>query len=256
MRQIIAIAKKEYRGFLISPGYFIVGGIFFLVLSVTYMVFLMNFHQSSTRGGFNPNMQMNLHDTVFSPLIWVTVLMFMFIIPMLASRLISEEKRQNSFELLMTSPLSTTQIIIGKYIGAISAIKIIILITLIYPLSTLLFSVDLQWGKLFSSYFGLILLSSVFTAITLFCSSFTESVILSSITGVIGNFFSLWVISWIGMFIQNEVIKKLIEHISLTEHLVRFNSGSFETSGVVFLLSVVCLFCFLSIKVLDSVKSG
>ena len=258
MRQIIAIARKEYRGFLKSPGYFIVGGIFFLVLSMAYMIFLSNFHRSLSRGNFNPmaGVEINIHDSVFLPLVWCSILLFMFIVPMLGSKLLAEERKLNTFELIMTSPVTSFQIILGKYIGAMSAIKLMVLITLIYPLSTLLFSIDLQWGKLFSAYVGLILLSGVFTAIALFCSSFTESVIWSAISGVIGNFFSLWVISWIGMFVQNAQAKEVIDYISLTKHIVLFNSGSFEISSLVFLISVICMFCFLSVQVLESSKGG
>ena len=119
-----------------------------------------------------------------------------------------------------------------------------------------MFGVDIEWGKLLSAYFGLLLLSAVFTSVSLFCSSFTESVVWSAISGVIANFFSLWVISWIGMFVQNSDVKEVVEYLSLTKHIVLFNGGSFETSSLIFFASVICTFCFLSINVLQSSRGG
>lgn len=259
MRQIIAIAKKEFRGYLLSPGYLIVGGIFFFVLSLTYFIFLSNFHRSISGGNMNPmamNQQVNIHDAVFLPLIWCIIFLFMFIIPMFGARLLAEERKLNTFELLMTSPITSLQIIVGKFLGAFNAIKLIVLASLIYPLSTLFFGVDIEWGRLISAYFGLLLLSGAFTSIALFCSSFTESVIWSAIAGLIANFFSLWVISWIGMFVENASVKGMAEYLSLTEHIVLFNGGSFETSSIIFFLSVICTFCFLSISVMESSRQG
>lgn len=259
MRQIIAIARKEFRGYLKSPGYLIVGGIFFLVLSLTYFIFLSNFHRSISSGNMNPmamNQQVNIHDAVFLPLIWCIIFLFMFIVPMFGSRLLAEERKLNTFELLMTSPITSFQIITGKFLGAFNAVKLVVLVSLIYPLSTLLFGVDIEWGKLISAYFGLLLLSGVFTSIALFCSSFTESVVWAAISGVIANFFSLWVLSWIGMFVQNANVKEVAEYLSPTKHIVLFNGGSFETSSIIFFLSAICTFCFLSISVMESSRGG
>ena len=165
-------------------------------------------------------------------------------------RLLAEEKKMKTFDLLLTSPITSVQIALGKFLGGFLSSMMLIAISFIYPLATAAIT-TFQWPPLLSAYLGLILVISIYVAIGLFASALTESIVLSV---VLAWLFSLMLFFLgQGAFNNNDPLwSAVFEHLSLAEHFYGFILGSLKTKSIVFLVSVVALFVFLVERVVES----
>lgn len=253
MTGIMTIAKRDFKSYFSGPTFYIVAFLFCAFLSVGYYVLLTQFAQSSLQ--YMKQMQgrgegLNLHSQVMVGHISYVHLVLFFFIPFLTVRLFAEEKKHRSFDLLMTSPVSSTEIIIGKFMAGMGATLVLILLSLFYPVATSLFS-EIQWGPLASAYLGLFLLVSAYVAVGLFCSSLTDSVIVAGITSIVFSLM-LWFVAWGSAMAENPTAQTILNHMAVTYHFSNLVKGSVETSGIIFHLSVVTLYCFLTQRVVES----
>ena len=250
---ICVICKKEFKSFIFSPGYFITLGVFFGMICYIYLLSFSGFINTIQRGPVNPfgGGSVNFHNSVISQYVGFISFLFIFITPVIIARVISEDKKLYSFDLLMTSPLSSASIIAGKFFGGLLAIWFIILITMLYPLSSALF-VDIQWSKFLSAYLGVFLVSGIYTSVALFCSSFTNSFPVAIISGFILNICFLIVSSFSNFDVDNAMFTDVLEHISLNQHINNFIAGNLQLSSIVFCITVISFFCFLSERIIES----
>ncbi len=246
MRAIFTIAGKDLKNLLKSPIFYVIGGLCAVIWSNSYIRVLLKFVETSMLQG--PQSGMNLQRDVFTPHISLVNLLLIFVIPALTMRLLAEEKRQRTYDLLLTSPITSTQIVLGKFLAGVAAVAILILISLLYPLVT--FGVaNFPLLPLFSAYFGLLLVATCYVAVGIFASSLTESVVLSVIMALIFNIM-LW---FIGQGAEGgEGVNKILEHLAIAQHFFNFIMGSIKLKSLVFFLSVVGLFVFLTQRVVES----
>lgn len=255
MKPVFIIFWKELKGHLTSPGYYIITAIYVGLMSWLYSLGLRNFTQMSVQqmammrgqGG-----QMNLHQYVIQPHIQYVNLAFLFFIPILTTKYFAEEKRAHTFDLLLTSPITATQIVAGKMLAAVVATWILAVVSLLYPIITSNFA-EFQWGLFFSSYVGLFLVAAVYASIGVFSSSLTESTIVAGIVGFI-LCLSSWFVSWGGMVSENQVLQKVFNQVSLANHFSQLLQGSAEIVSFAFFLSVIFFFGFLTQRVVESTR--
>ena len=157
-----------------------------------------------------------------------------------------------TFDLLLTSPITSLEIVIGKYLAALTVGWGLSLLSLVYPLSLIKFT-ELQWGVMASSYVGLLLIVAMYVAIGVFASSLTQSVLLSGFIAIILSL-GIWFVAWTSVILENPTLTAIFEHLSVAQHFGDFLKGSFQLAGVVFCLSVVALFCFLTERVVESAR--
>lgn len=246
-RQTALIAGKDFRYLILSPLFFAWTGISFIFLSYTFPRDLFRFAMSYTMPAFGQGAQgRNIHFDVFVAHISYINLIFLFAIPVLGMKLLAEEKRNRTFDLLMTSPLSSMQMVLGKYLSLLAVLAVFLLFSLIYPLSTSFFT-GIPFGPLFSSYTGLFLLASVYSAVCLFASSLSHSLFLSAFIGMILNI-SLWFISQQGQNFSSPLLTGIMDYLSLSQHLTNFIKGSFVLNSFVFFFALILFFLFLVFK--------
>ena len=149
----------------------------------------------------------------------------------------------------MTVPLSSLQIVLGKYLALILTLIFFLIVTMLYPLSTIFFT-KIPTGPFLTSWLGLFFVTATYAAAGLFASSLTASVMFSMIMGVIFNI-SLLLISHGKEFSDNPIFQNVMEYISLSEHFVNFINGSFAISSLVFFFSCIVFFLFLVYKVIE-----
>ncbi len=250
---IYVICKKELKSFIFSPGYLITLGVFFGMICYIYLLSFSGFINAVQRGPVNPfgGGSVNFHNSVISQYVGFISFLFIFITPVIIARVISEDKKLYSFDLLMTSPLSSASIIVGKFFGGLMAVWLIILITMVYPLSANLF-VDIQWSKFLSAYLGLFLVSGIYTSAALFCSSFTNSFPVAIISGFILNITFLIVSSFSNFYTDNRMLMDALEHVSLNQHINNFIAGNLQLSSLVFCTTIIVFFCFLGERIIES----
>ena len=255
MDKIFSIFKKEFKGFFFNPNFWIVCGLMTVIMSWVYPISLNVFVQTLQNHVYQMNMpkqQLNVHYAVFLRHLSYLNLMLILIVPALTMRLFAEEKKMRTMDLLLTSPVSSAQIVIGKYLSVMGALFLIMLIAFLYPVATSVFT-KVSWGPLVVAFLGIFLVASVYAAMDLFCSSLTESAIVSYVMAVIFNV-AVWFIGIGAEVVDGSVGRQIFEHISLNNHLAQMVEGTIRTNSLVFFASLIGLFAFLSERVVESAR--
>jgi ABC-2 type transport system permease protein len=251
MSGMLTIAWRDFKAYFSGATFYFVTGLFSFFLGVGYYVLLRTFAERSAqyqRQGQSSGL--NLHSEVIVGHISYVHLVLFFFIPFLTVRLFAEEKRVRSFDLLMTSPVTSTQIALGKFLAGLSATLLLVMVSFYFPLVTAPFA-QVQWGPLLSAYLGLTLLVTVYVAVGVFCSSLTDSVIIAGITSIIFSLM-LWFVAWGSSMAESPFAQAVLNHMAVTHHFANLAKGSIEFSGILFHLSVVALYCFLTQRVVES----
>jgi gliding motility-associated transport system permease protein len=252
MRNTLAIAQKELRSYFVSPIGYIVLGVFALLYGWFYVTMLSYFvrqsMQMSQLGGASPE-GMNINQMMLRPLLQNVTILILFLMPMVTMRSYAEEKRSGTMELLLTSPLTDMQIILGKFLGALSLWAAALAISAIH-IAILFIYGSPEWKPIITAYLGLVLMGGCFISVGLLISSFTSNQIVAGI-GTFGVFLMLWVINWIGSF-TNPTVDKITQYLSIVDHFDDFAKGIVDTSHLIYYISFISFGLFLTAKSVDS----
>ena len=252
MSNIIAIAQKELKSYFASPIAYIVIGLFALLYGWFYFNILAYFVSMSMRmGEFGGQgaQAMDINQQLIRPLMTNVTILVLFVMPMVTMRTYSEEKRSGTIELLLTSPLTDFQIIMGKFLGALALWVIMLLVSMIHLAILFVYSRP-ALRPLASAYLGLLLLGGCFISVGLFISSLTKNQIVAGMT-TFAVFLFLWVITWIGSF-SGPTIDQLVNYLSIINHYDDFGKGVIDTTHVIYYVSFITFGLFLTAKSVDS----
>ena len=250
MSNILAIAHKELRAYFASPIAYIVIGFFALLFGWLYIGILDWF----VRQGLQGQMGMgggatNVNQQMIRPLILNVTVVFLFLLPLITMRTYAEEKRSGTMELLLTSPLTDLEIVLGKFLGALALYGVMVALTLIH--FGLLFAFGTpEWKPLATAYLGLLLFGGCFIALGLFISSLTKNQIVAG-AATFGIFLLLWVVDWIGES-MGPTGQAILKYLSMTEHLDDFVKGVIDTKHLVYYLSFIAFGLFLTVRSVDT----
>ena len=167
---------------------------------------------------------------------------------MITMRTYSEEKRSGTIELLLTSPLTDFQIIMGKFLGALALYGVMLAVTLIH-IGVLFVYGNPEWKPIVTAYLGLLLLGGCFISVGLFISSLTKNQIVAGMV-TFAVFLLLWVISWIGSVLGPTIERSdavPVDHRPLR----RFRKGVIDTTHLIYYLSFITFGLFLTAKSVD-----
>src|SRR5499427_5510171 len=179
MRNIIAIAQKELRSYFASPIAYIVIGLFALLYGWFFITMLYYFvRQSLQVNQFAGQQAMNVNQMMIRPLLQNLLILDLFMLPAVTMRTYSEEKRSGTIELLLTSPVTDWQIILGKFVGAMGLYAAMLGVTLIH-VGILFYYGRPEWKPVVTVYLGLLLLGGCFLSVGLFVSSLTRNQIVA-----------------------------------------------------------------------------
>jgi ABC-2 type transport system permease protein len=250
MRNTLTIAHKELRSYFASPIGYIVLGFFALLYGWFYITMLTYFVRQSMQALQNGSTEgMNVNQMMFRPLLQNVTILLLFLMPMVTMRSYAEEKRSGTIELLLTSPLTDLEIILGKFIGALSLWAIALGVSLI-PIAVLYAFGRPEWKPIATAYLGLLLMGGCFISVGLLVSSFTSNQIIAGMA-TFGVFLLLWVVDWIGSF-SGPTIDKLTQYISIVDHFDDFSKGIIDTSHLIYYVSFISFGLFLTAKSVDS----
>lgn len=252
MKRAFIIAGKDFRSLVTSPMFFLAAGASTLLMSYSYLRNLKQFSDSSLMSAMQMGGEsgMNIHMTVFMGHISITNLLFILLTPAITMRLLSEEKKMRTYDLLLTSPITATDIAVGKFLAAFCAGMVLVAISLAYPLVTRLVA-DFSVRQLLSSYLGLALVTGTYVAVGVFSSSLTESVLLAVVFGWILNL-CLWFVAQGADFMEGSQFVSVMEHLSIGQHFANFVKGTMNLGSAVFMLSCIVFFVFLTQRVVES----
>lgn len=255
MRNALAIAGKELRSYFVSPiayvvltGFLLLGGWFFFNL-LSRFNFLLSIYSAMR----NPEAQMrlNLNEFVITPLLHNLSVVLVILIPMITMRTFAEEKRAGTYELLMTSPLSVTEIVAGKFLGVLGFLLVMIGLTGIYPLILLAYG-NPEMGVIAAGYLGLLLLAIAFATVGLLTSSFTDNQIIAAVSCLV-VLLLFYVIAWPAET-AGATLGAVLKYLSLTEHFGEMVKGVIDTKDLTYFVSVILLAVFLTHRSIESMR--
>ncbi|ASD64511.1 ABC transporter permease [Bdellovibrio bacteriovorus] len=253
MNPTMTIFKKELKGFYFNSTFWVICFLMSLVFSWVYPIQLNLFSQLLMNYVMQqgvPQNQLNIHYGVFLRQLSYLNLLLIFVVPALTMKLFAEEKKLRTFDLLLTSPVTSLQIVMGKYLAALGAVGGLVMLALLYPLATSTLA-TVNWGPLVVAFLGIFLVGAVYAAMDLFASSLTENSIVAYVASVIFNV-SIWFVGIGTEVMDSEAARKIFEHVSLSSHLSSLVEGTVRSNALVFFFSIIVLFCFLAERVVES----
>lgn len=248
MRNTLAVAGKEVRAYFTSPIAYVVIGMYALLFGYFFYVMLTFFERQSMQmmqmGG-----TMNVNQMLIAPVFMNAEVVLLFLLPMVTMRTYAEEKRSGTMELLLTAPLTDWQIILGKFLGAMTLFAAMLATTLIHV--GLLFAFGQpEWKPIVTTYLGMLLMGGCFIALGLFISSLTKNQIVAA-TITFAAFLLFWVINWMGSFVGTTA-QAVLAHLSIIDHFDDFAKGIIDTKHLVYYVSFIAFGLFLTAKSVDS----
>jgi len=234
VRNTATIALKELNSYLTSPMAYIVTAIFLLLTGTFFTTYLAGtgYSDTSIRGFLEPG----------------NILLLLFA-SVLTMRLIAEERKMGTWELLLTAPVRDTEVIMGKFLGSLGILVGMLILTCYYPILLLVLG-DPDIGPIATGYLGLFLLGSASLAVGIFASSITTNQIVAAVVAG-GILFALWFVGMARGFAP-ETVGEVLSYFSLSSHFPDFIRGVVDTRSVVYYLSITALFLFLSIRSLET----
>ena len=252
MKSTLLICQKEFKGYFTSPVAYGLMALFALIFGFGFYTAsrdVMNFSlRSSMMGQSQP---INLNDQIIRPLLGFAGTIALFLVPMITMRLVAEEKKTGTIELLLTSPITDIQIILGKWLGAI------LLYLCILGMSILNMGMLFAWGKpdwkpVLIGYLGLILQGACLLAIGTFISTLTRNQIIAG--GV--TFFVcllLYLLNWATAF-ESTTASQVVGYLSIVTHMESFQKGLLSLKDVIFYCSMIFFALFLTARSLESLR--
>lgn len=239
MRSLAIIAAREFRRYFVSPIAYAGAAIIFLVLSG---IFVLNLGFGLPTGQMSPDGRM-----VLQPLVIVLIL----VIPAFTMRLLAEEQRAGTLELLLTTPVRDWEVVVGKWLGSMGFLLVILAGTFVYPIIINQFTVPgIDQGALLSAYIGLIALIAAMLAIGVFASSLFASQAAAYVAGV-GITLSLWIIG--GIRAGSSALGQLVAYFGILNHYYdNLYQGVLDLTDLVFYASLAALALFLASQVVES----
>jgi len=234
MSQVVVLAKRELKSYFGSPVAYIIMTLF-LILSAWFFSSALFLANSADLRGLFSGMR----------------LILLFFVPAISMRLLAEEKRSGTIELLGTMPLREWQLVIGKFVPSFLLITISILLTSIHYF-TLTAIGDPDFGVSFGGYLGMLLISGAYLSIGLFTSSLTKNQIIAFIVSFV-IIFVLFLFDKIILFLPGFLATPL-EFISTDYHFNSIARGVIDTRNVIYYLSLTFFFLFLTVKSLETRK--
>lgn len=221
MRPVLGLAKKELYSYFYSPIAYVVMVIFLAIAGWFFFSRFFLFGQLELRAFFS-----------------IAPLLLMFLAPAITMRLLSEEMNTGSYEMLMTLPISVTQMLLGKFLAALIFLGVAIAVTLSYPLTISLIG-PLDWGPVIAGYIGLIFLGGSYLAIGLFTSALTRNQIVAFILGF-AICFTLFLVDKTLMFVPGPLVG-LFEYLGVEFHFQNFTRGVIDSKDVIYFLSLLVM---------------
>ncbi|MBI4296016.1 MAG: ABC transporter permease subunit [Chloroflexi bacterium] len=236
MKNVWTIADKEFKSYLASPMAYIVISIFLLFTSAFFTL-------------LSPFNIATFNETSVNSFLQPASIMLLLFGPLLTMRLLAEERKLGTIELLLTAPVRDSEVIIGKFLAGVGVLLVMLGLTLYYPVLLFVFG-DPDPGPIATGYLGLFLLGGVALAAGTFASSLTSNQVVAAVVGG-GMLIALWFVGTAADFLPGS-FKQVVGYVSLSNYFPDFMRGIIDTRGVVYYLSIIALFLFLGIRSLEN----
>ena len=258
MRNFWAVYTRELKSYFVSPIFYILATVFIVTVGNTFKDTFIRFASSTMQQlraltNYGGSIQiMHINNVQVNVMTFMNFI-FLLIVPLLTMRLYAEEKKNGTMELLMTSPVTTTQVLFGKFFSCLTIYFFMMMMTLVFYIIMYVYSQgQLDWGPVISGYVGSILLGSSIIAIGMFFSSLTENQIVAAavtMTVIMG----LWLLIYSSNFLKPP-LNEFVRFLSLPDHLDSFASGYIGIKHIVYYLSMTTFWLFATGMTVESTR--
>ena len=252
MKNIWTICRRELYSYFVSPIAWVLltifaalSGLFTWFLSAAFMRASLEAQMSGQ------SFPMNVNEQVIAPLFSNMAVVGLFLIPLISMRLLAEEKRMGTIELLATSPVHDLEIVIGKWLSAVLMYGAL-LVVLLADYSFLFLYGNPDWKPVATGFLGILLQGACLLALGTFISSLTKNQI---VAGAVGFALALvlWILNWTTSFGNSDTVQAL-NYLSIVSHMESFSRGVIDTKDLIYYLSMIFLGLFLTSRSLESLR--
>src|ERR1700677_1844045 len=257
MRNLYAIYRKEMRHYFVSPVAYVCIGLFLFISAVFFDFFFrviiqQSFQMEMQSMQFGMPPQIDVPGQVLRAFLGLLATLILFITPFLTMGVFAEERKRGTMELLMTSPISEIQIVLGKFLASLSLFALMLLPTASYVVYVYLHSDPIPpWRMLLAGYAGILLLGGSLLALGTFISSLTENQLIAAVLTFVAFLF-VWVLD-LGSNADGG-IGAVVQYLSVIRHYDDFTRGVIDTSALIYYFSFIALFIFLTVRSIDSMR--
>jgi ABC-2 type transport system permease protein len=253
MQGLYAVYRKEMGHYFVSPIAYVVVGLFLFICAVFFNFYVaavvQNFAMQAAEGMTQP---VDMPGEVMRAFFGLLSTLILFLTPMLTMSVYAEERKRGTMELLMTSPVTETQIVLGKFLAALTLFATMLIPTLA-EVGFLYFTSDPRPSVkiILTGYLGALLLGGCLLALGTFVSSLTENQLIAAVITFAVSLL-IWIIDQIGPSTGNSV--QVLQYLSIIRHYEDFARGVIDTSTLIYYVSFIALFVFLTVRSVDSIR--
>lgn len=255
MRNVLTIAGREVRSYFSSPVAYVLLAAYLALAGYFFFALLSAFNQSLAIYSMmrNPEMlsRFNLNEMVIRPLLHNMAVLLIFIIPAVTMRMFPEEKRSGTYELLLTSPVRVSEIVLGKFVGGLVLVLLMVVLSGFFGLLLTAYG-NPEVRMMVAGYAGLALMAISFLAIGTLVSSFTDNVVIAYV-GTLFGLLVLYTIGWLGETVQGPW-GALVKYVSITDHFQEMLKGLVDTKDLVYFATLLVVSLFLTHRSVESVR--
>jgi ABC-2 type transport system permease protein len=231
--KVLAIMKRELQAYFFSPIAYIIFAAFMMIVGYLFWIVLATSKLAT-----------------LEPMLYNAAFILLLASPVLTMRLISEEKKSHTIELLLTSPITPAEIILGKFLACFVLYAVLILLTLQYPLILHHYAPTMDWGPIISGYIGLLMLGAAFISVGVFASTLTENQIIAAMISF-GALILFWIFGWAKHVFEN-MFGQALSNLSVFDRYSEFLRGILDSGNVIFFLVFTLSWLFLATRALES----
>lgn len=244
IRQTSLVFRREFAALLMSPLFYVITGVFFILTALIYLETLLQFAQ----GGEDATV--NITDSVIRPTFHSLHFFLLVQIPLLTMRVFAEDQSTGMLDLMQTTPIRDWSLLLGKFLGTLLAISIYILLTAAFPITTSILA-TVEWPVVIGSFIALFLAAAAYTAVGMFYSSITESQVVAAVL----SYVTLFVLAF-GSFIvegwRYAPLQQAARHFTVSEHVTEILSGNIAPMNIVYFIVVCAGFLFFAARILET----
>lgn len=229
---MFAIFKRELKTYFTSPLGYVFLAIFYAFSGLFFYIF-----------------SLSVGSTDISSVFLMMFIVLMVFVPLLTMRLLSEDKKQKTDQLILTAPVSLLSIVMGKFLAAYAIFAIGVAVMPVYGFVMSTFA-TVSWLPIWGNTVGLLLLGGIFVSIGLFISSLTENQMIAAIGGFFINLMIL-LMNTLKSALPNGFLQDVLSSISVYSRYSEITNGIFSLSSLIFFVSVIFIFLFLTVRVLE-----
>lgn len=234
MKKIFIIARREFFAAFFSPIAYIVITVFLIVSGYLFAIYITTIEVAS--------MRVSLSNIGF---------ILLFLTPLITMRLLSEEIRSGTIEVLLTDPIKDGVIVLGKYLAACMFLTAMLAPTILYSLILENLG-EPDWGPIYSGYLGLLLMGYLMISIGLFFSALTRNQIVAAVLTFV-FLLLLWILHW-AVGVVDPSMAKILSFLSLFDHFDGFRRGVVDSRDVMFYVSTIGLFLFITTRMVEAAR--